>query len=53
MNILQGVTLTFRSIATMVCLISVGLTGLLEFVKAIDGRTATFESVSVMSFSPH
>jgi YVTN family beta-propeller protein len=39
MNILQGVTLTFRSIATMVCLISVGLTALPDSVYAASSRS--------------
>src|SRR5947208_15685650 len=39
MNILQGVTLTFRSITTMVCLISVGLTALPASVYAASNRS--------------
>lgn len=39
MNILQGVTLTFRSIATMVCLISVGLAALPASVYAASNRS--------------
>src|ERR671915_2276035 len=39
MNILQGVTLTFRSTATMVCLISVGLAALPASVYAASTRS--------------
>jgi hypothetical protein len=39
MNILQGVTLTFRSIATMVCLITIGLAVLPASVYAKPSRS--------------